>query len=79
MGIKLLVAKHGKTQKITIKSEVIHNGKKTRTFPIDKMKEALDYAVTINSEYIDTISDDIYYYAEAVDHPLLWKKDFSLC
>ena len=76
MGIKMNLASHGKRQKITVICEVLYKGKRTKTFPIEKMKEALDYALAIDSGYMDTVSDEIYDKAVELDHDILFKKNW---
>ena len=50
---------------------------KHHTFKLDKIKELLDFVLTVSDRYIESIPDAIYDYALQHKHPVLRKK--NLC
>ena len=76
MGIKIHSVNWKQERRICISYDSLQYRRKTKTFKVVNMTEALDFALNLDNRYIDSCSDEIYNFAVKIDHDILTKKDW---
>ncbi len=77
MAIRICIFTFKTCKKININyPSGIQSRTKNKTFALDKIENALDFACTINDNYIGSITVEILDYAKRINHRILKEKHF---
>ena len=80
MGIKIHTCrwKDG-TFRICVSFDVLQYRRKTKTFKLDQRLEALDFANSLETRYINAFDDELRSFAQKTEHPILTSKNLCFC